>query len=351
VLTNPSHYNLTGKPKQIAEEYTRELPIKIAAAIEHAAAAQQPVQMRGAIGEETSIGFNRRFFMKDGTIGWNPGKLNPNILRPAGPVDTAIPVLFFETPGTEKPVAAYVNVAVHQDTVELQQFSADYAYTISRIMAMAKGDGFFTFFTIGAAGNVNHFDVARKDPQFGFEEAARIGAVLAGDTLKIIQAAPLLKANTIRVSDAIVPIPVPTYTAAEIADAQRAQDSFGKPDAAPFLELVKAARILELNAQHGKPLDAEVQVFTIGDQVAIVSFPGEMFSEFGIQLREDSPFPITILAELANGELSYIPDRVAYQEGNYEPTASRLPAGGGEMLMDSAFKQLLALAHRAADGK
>ena len=108
---------------------------------------------------------------------------------------------------------------------------------------------------------------------------------------------------------------------------------------------------MELNARQGKPLDAEVQVFTFGDQVAIVGFPGEMFAEFGLNLKEDSPFPITIVAELANGAYTYIPNRVAYEEGNYEPTSSRLPAGGGEMLMDSAFEQLLTLALRSADGK
>jgi hypothetical protein len=39
------------------------------------------------------------------------------------------------------------------------------------------------------------------------------------------------------------------------------------------------------------------------------------------------------------------------EEGNYEPTSSRLPEGGGELLMDSAEQQLLKLAHRDADGK
>lgn len=92
-------------------------------------------------------------------------------------------------------------------------------------------------------------------------------------------------------------------------------------------------------------------MFTFGDQVAIVGFPGEMFAEFGLTLKEDSPFRVTIVAELANGAYTYIPNKVAYEEGNYEPTSSRLPAGGGEMLMDSAFEQLLALAQRTTDVK
>ena len=351
IVTNPSRYNLQGETKVIADEYTAALPEKIANAILLANTSLVPVEMRAGVGEETTLGFNRRYFMKDGRVGWNPRKLNPNIVRPAGPVDTGIPVLYFETPDHQKPLAAYVNFGVHQDTTGGLQFSGDYSYTLSRVLKMAKGEDFFTLFTIGAAGNVNHLDVSREGPQSGFEEAARIGAVLAGDVLKTIQAAPLVPDPVIRVSDKILKIPVPTYTSAEVADAERVQATFGKPNAAPFLELVKAARVLELNARHGQPLDAEVQVFTIGDKVAIVGFPGEMFAEFGLQLKEDSPFPITIVAELANGAYVYIPNRVAYKEGNYEPTAARLPEGTGEALVDSAFDQLLALAQRSSNAQ
>jgi len=350
ILTNPSRYNLEGEPKRIAEEYTKDLPAKIADAILRANAALQPVQMRAGVGEETTLGFNRRYFMKDGSVGWNPANLNPNIARPAGPVDHGLPVLYFES-ADEKPVAAYVNFGVHQDTTGGLLFSADYSYTLGKILKLAKGDDFFTLFTIGAAGNVNHIDVSRRQPQGGYTEAARVGAVLAGDVLKTIQTAPVVAAPVIRVSDRIVKIPVPRYSETEIAAAKRVQASFGKPGAAPFLELVKAARVLELNARHGEPLDAEVQVFTFGDQVAVVGFPGEMFAEFGLTLKEDSPFPVTIVAELANGAFTYIPNRIAYEEGNYEPTSSRLPEGGGEMLLDSAEEQLLKLAHRNVDGK
>ena len=351
VLTNPTRYNLTGKTKQIAEAYTEALPGKIAEAIVKADAAMLPVKLRAGVGEENTLGFNRRFFMKDGSIGWNPGKLNPNILRPAGPVDTGVPVLYFESAGDQKPVAAYVNFALHQDTTGGFQFSADYAYSLARTVQLAKGDDFFTLFTIGAAGNVNHIDTASKEPQQSFEEAARIGSVLAGVVLTVIKQAQPVENTRIQVSDEVLKLAMPTYTAAEIADANRTQATQGTAHPAPFLNLVKAARVIELNARHGKPLDGEVQVFTIGKTVAIVGFPGEMFAEFGIQLKEDSPFPVTVPSELANGDYGYIPNRIAFAEGNYEPTAARTPLGTGEQLVDSAERQLLLMAQKNADGK
>ncbi|HZQ43605.1 MAG TPA: hypothetical protein VFA99_10150 [Acidobacteriaceae bacterium] len=351
VLTNPSRYNLEGKDKQVAQEYTDSLAGKIADAIVQANGKIEPVAMKAAAGKDTTLGFNRRFFMKDGTIGWNPGKLNPKIDLPAGPVDPGLPVLYFESPDGKQPIAAYVNFGMHQDTTGGFKISADFSYTLGEVLKLVNGPDFFPMFTIGAAGNVVHLDVSRPGEQRGYQEAARIGAELAGDVLKVIQTAPAVNVSQIRVSDEILHFPVPHYTQQEIDWATRTQATYNTPQAAPFLDLVKAARILELNAQHGKPLDAEVQVFTLGDQVAIVGFPGEMFAEFGLQLKEDSPFPVTIVAELANGALVYIPNNIAYEEGNYEPTAARLPQGAGEKLVDSALDQLLKIFRENAHGK
>ncbi len=351
VLTNPSRYNLEGKDKEVAQAYTDSLAGKIAEAVIEANSKLEPVEMRAGIGEEKTLSFNRRFIMKDGSIGWNPGKLNPKIAWPAGPIDPGLPVLYFESPDGTTPVAAYVNFGLHQDTTGGLKISADFSYSLGQILKMAKGDSFFPMFTIGAAGNVVHVDTSRSDPQRSYQEASRIGAVLAGDALNVIQKAPVVSASPIRVSDEILHFPVPLYTQEEVDWATRMQATYNTSKAAPFLDLVKAARILELNARHGKPLDAEVQVFTLGDKVAIVGFPGEMFAEFGLQLKEDSPFPITILAELANGALVYIPNRIAYEEGNYEPTAARLPEGAGEKLVDSALDQLLKLTRQNGEGK
>lgn len=47
----------------------------------------------------------------------------------------------------------------------------------------------------------------------------------------------------------------------------------------------------------------------------------------------------------------YILDNIAYKEGNYEPTAARLPQGAGEKLVDSALDQLLKIFRENAHGK
>ena len=57
-------------------------------------------------------------------------------------------------------------------------------------------------------------------------------------------------------------------------------------------------------------------------------------------IKAASPFKHTIIAELANGSIGYIPTKRAFAEGNYEPTSARCAAGSGEMLVDAAIKLL-----------
>ena len=67
----------------------------------------------------------------------------------------------------------------------------------------------------------------------------------------------------------------------------------------------------------------------MGDELAIVGLPGEVFAELGLDLRARSPFPHTLVLGLANEAIGYVPTRRAYDEGGYEPTSSRLQPGGG----------------------
>lgn len=61
----------------------------------------------------------------------------------------------------------------------------------------------------------------------------------------------------------------------------------------------------------------EVQILAWGD-IAFVGVSAECFTEFGMQLREASPFPCTLIATLANGSIGYIPTRDAFDGGEYE---------------------------------
>ena len=130
ISTRNSSY---GGDSDLSRSYTTSLPARIAEAVRLAELALVPAKLSAAAGREESLPFNRRFVMKDGTVGWNAGKLNPNIIRPAGPIDPAVPVVYAETLAGD-PLATYVNFAMHLDTVGGMQFSADFPFTLAQIL-------------------------------------------------------------------------------------------------------------------------------------------------------------------------------------------------------------------------
>jgi hypothetical protein len=81
-------------------------------------------------------------------------------------------------------------------------------------------------------------------------------------------------------------------------------------------------------------------VIALGDQVAWVGLPGEIFTELGSAIKRASPFPLTIVAELAHGPVTYFPNDAAFDQGNYEVVTSRAARGSGEQLA-AAAKSLL----------
>ncbi len=330
-----------GGAHKLAVEYMAELPKKIAEVVKKADAARKPAIVRHAIGREENLAFNRRFHMTDGTVGWNPGKKNPKIVRPAGPVDPAVPVVVVESPDG-KPLAVYSNYAMHLDTVGGMYYSADYPHVVADALAKAKGDGLVTLFTIGTAGDINHINVNSSVAQKGHAEAARIGTRLAGELLRAWDKLEPAAVDAIRVSHETVELPLAAVTDAEAAAAKQIFELVQKETkpAPKFLDQVQAFKALDVLNRLGKPLAVEVQVISLGGDLAFVSLPGEIFVQLGLDIKVGSPFKNTVIAELANGAIGYVPNRVAYPQGNYEVISARCGIGSGEMLVDSALKQL-----------
>ncbi|NWF83288.1 MAG: hypothetical protein HXY18_05610 [Bryobacteraceae bacterium] len=339
VAGGSSRYETAAAPGGKAGAYAKWLPGRIAESVRLAAGSMRPSRAFSGSGNESLIAFNRRFHMSDGTVGWNPGKMNPKIVKPAGPVDPEVPVVYIQTEDG-KPLITYVNYALHLDTVGGTEVSADYPYTLSTLLTGAKGGSMLTLFTIGCAGNVNHIDVRHAKPQKGHEEAARIGTVLAGEVMKTWARMVPAGAATLVSRMEIARLPLAPHRPEDVEWAKGIAAKFGKPNAAPFLEMVKAFRVLDVEARKGKPLEAQVQVIALGNDIAWVGLPGEIFVELGMAIKRASPFNRTIVVSLANDNLGYIPNSKAYSEGNYEVVSARCAGGSGEILVETAGRML-----------
>lgn len=328
--------DLDGGSSELGKAYTDDLPKRIAKSVADANSKLTPARASYAREFEHRLAFNRRFWMKDGTVGWNPGKLNPNTIRPVGPIDPEVGVVYFEA-SDQKPLLTYVNFAMHPDTTGGARISADYPGALSRVLANYKGPDMLTLFANGTCGNLNHLNVNWVGRQQGTNEANRLGTILAGAVMKAYMDLKPVSNSTLRVRSELVQLPLAKITDADVTEARAVVKRMAQ---AKFMELVKAFKVLDIAARQGKPLEVEVQVIAMGDELAWVSLPGEIFVELGLSIKAASPFKQTHIAELANGSIGYIPNRSAYAEGNYEVVSARCDEGSGEMLVTAAVKVL-----------
>lgn len=341
-ILRPRFYqNGTEQQKKIAGEYLQRLPALIARSVQQAERDLAEARLNAAVGRAPGIAFNRRYVMKDGTVVSNPAKghdeLLVNIVRPAGPTDDALPLVYAED-STGKPLATLLNFAMHLDTTGGLDYSADFPHYIAKILAEVKGPQMLMHFTIGPAGNINHYDLSdplhprrNKNPQ----EAARIGALLAGETLRTYQQLKSVSPAPLKVSHETLRLQI----LPEIVPALVRQ--FGDKPSFHDGEM----EITRVDDKY--TFEAEVMVITLGQELAFVGMPGEIFVELGLAVKQNSPYPVTFLNELANGSIGYVPNRKALSEGGYgaSPGTTRCAPGVGEALVDSAIRQLIA--HRA----
>ena len=204
------------------EPYDKNLSVKIADAVHIANQRLTPAAIKAGIGTEKHISFNRRFLMKDGTVRFNPGVLNPDIVKPMGPIDPDIGIFYISTLDG-KPLATFVNFAMHLDTIGGTEFSAGYPYFIGKILKAVIDRDMMLYFGMGCCGNVNHINVkeniesqkensweSRSLSRFG--KAEQIGYVLAGSVIKEYTTLKLQENFELRVGNEIVPLEVPEYT-------------------------------------------------------------------------------------------------------------------------------------------
>ena len=322
---------------EIIPEYEAIVADKVYDAAKIAQKHLQPAVIKSGVGKEESVSFYRRFLMKDGTVKFNPGPLNPDIVRPMGPIDPDVGILYVETPaGT--PIAVLVNFAMHLDTVGGTEVSADFPAFVSQVLKKVVGDDTMVMFGLGTCGNINHFNVKSPETLKGFERAERIGYALAASVIRELPALEPNKVATLAVSHEELALKIPEYTEQEIAEARvNAQKKSDHESSTP--EIREAMKILRIDQRDGELLEAEVQAFGIGD-VGIVALPGEIFVELGLSIKEQSPFKHTFILTLSNHSIGYVPTREAFPQGAYEVEVSHIAPGEGERLAASAIKLL-----------
>lgn len=321
-------------PSEDLINYPDWLANRLVDAITSAQADAQETALSFSTIEQTGLSFNRRFHMKDGTVRFNPGRKNPDIVRVAGPID---PTLSFLTLMRGKAVVANLHVfALHLDTVGGTEYSADYPQYLA-----VPGSHIVSLFGAGTCGDINHIDVTKDDQPKGQAMAQHIGDTLREAAGRAAEHAQSLD-GSLAVRSETVRVPLQQYSEKDIAKARANLTKVGGKELS-FLEQVEACKIVALQARDKDHLPLDVQAFRLSHDVAIVGLPGEVFVELGLAIKDRSPFKHTMVIELCNDAPGYIPTKKAFAEGSYETVNSLVQPGGGEMLVEAALKLLAQL--------
>ena len=89
-------------------------------------------------------------------------------------------------------------------------------------------------------------------------------------------------------------------------------------------------------------VDLNVVCIGIGD-IAFVGLPGEPFTDTGLQIKEKSPFVMTIPCCNANGSEGYFPTDDALSESGYESSSSLFLPGVAPELVKTSLQTLAEL--------
>jgi len=327
-----------GEDPQEKVDYPSQLVERIVQVVKQAQQRCSPMQVEAGTVTQKGLSFNRRFFMKDGPVRFNPGVLNPNIVKAAGPIDPDLGILLFREPEGGVVRAGLVNFALHLDTVGGTRYAADYPYYLEQKLRETWGQDFVLLFGTGCCGDINHIDVTRKERL----QTEYIGRTLAQTVTNQADQLQPVREPGLRIGQERVSVPLQSYTQDQLEQAQADIQHINSSQLS-FMQKVEAYKTLSLANYEAKSMDLEVQVFRLSEQVAVVGLPGEVFVDLGLAIKQASPFATTLVIELCQDAPGYIPTQKAFKEGSYETVNSRVAPGSGESMVRAVTRLLAEL--------
>lgn len=309
--------------------YVQFLAVRISDAVRRAIVRLQPARIGWGVGKEPSLLFNRRYTMQPGAIPadpfgrttdqvqMNPGVGNGKIIRPAGPIDPDVCILGVTTM-EGKPLCALGSYALHYVGAPGNTVSADYFSVWADEMGsrLQAGPEFLGILANACSGNINGVNYMGPKPrQYApFERVKEVAAKLAEESVRVWKGITFQDWVELDGTQEELDLGVRRPSAEEVAEAKELLKGAGD-------DLIDRrqtyARETVLLAGYPPRVKAPVQAMRIGS-LGLATFPGEAFTELGLEVKQKSPFRPTFLIELANSYLGYIPTVEGHRQGGYE---------------------------------
>ncbi len=297
---------------------------------------------------EAEIGFGREYCGKEQGIGGN--RRNPE--GPCDPYSYVVAVR--DLSGTVRSVL--VNYALHPTVLHEDStlVSADYPSYIRK----AIGEKFPSAVMLFAQGTSGDQSTRYFRQGQSFDEAERVGRTIGSAAIAAVGGLKFVRDIGIKVVSEEISIGVRSLPARQVMEGRvreaEADYRHKLEGNASYLE-VQNANLKLLGAedllgyvimlQEGGKIElleaekpAEVQAISIGE-LKLIGLPGEVFMEFGLDIKSRVDAGLVIINELANGCLpGYVYTKKAQEEGGYETDTSLLDAQFGYGLVDKAVE-------------
>lgn len=294
-------------------------------------------------GTEDKVAYNRRFLMKDGRATTHPGLGNPEIVKPAGPVDPEVGVIgawSAKEPG--KLLGCVVNFACHA-TTSPGGISANYIYYLEKAIQGYYGKDCVVVFVNGASGDVTQVD--NQSPfvyPTGDRWAQLVGGKVGAEALKVLLTVepgvltPIAAKTKVWSIKRRVPDPERVKASLAIVEGEKS-----KADPTEWT-FAKETVMLDALLKKEPAVDVEAQVVQVGPAVFVTN-PAEYFCRYGLEIKKGSGFPFTFPVSLANGCVGYVPTEEAFGEhgGGYETrltSYSNLEITAGSQMRDAGIE-------------
>jgi hypothetical protein len=292
----------------------------------------------GAGLEDKAI-FNRRFRMKSGQTNTHPRPGNPDLVKPAGPVDGTVTVLGVFNDAKQL-TGCVVNYSCHA-TTSPPAISANWIYFMERAIRGAFGEGVVVVFLQGFSGDVTQVDnLDRGRVPTGLEYGRLVGGRVGAEVVKVLLSMEPGTPGEIATVSTKYWEGMRMPGEERIAAAWKVVNSAPEPQRTADYVFAKEIVLLEAQQLKAKSVEVELQAIAIGPSV-FVAAPGEMFVELGLAIRKGSTFPFTSPVSLANGCVGYVPTREAFADtgGGYEQRLSSytnlVPDAGDRMVREA----------------
>ncbi|MBN1181165.1 MAG: neutral/alkaline non-lysosomal ceramidase N-terminal domain-containing protein [Bacteroidales bacterium] len=336
-----------GIEDSLINAYLEEMTVSVVAGVAKTNEGYEEVLLKSGKTRVIDLSFNRRLIRKDGSVVMNFEDYEVNdITGTTGPIDEEL-ITLSAWDKENKLFALLVNFTLHPAILVgyMWQISRDFVNYLDEYIIENYGNQVVTLFANGAEGNINHLNYQDHNQLRSFEEAERVGKKLGTYIKDSISDASVLNGKIRFISEKVT-LPFREITEEEKQwadmvierDKDLVEDMFdGIPDKT-YAKMIKQMLVRS---------DGECETVLQGMAIhnfAFLTFPGEVYVEYGLKVKELSPYKNTMVIGLANSQAGYIPTKEAFSQGGYEVRTawiSQLVHDAGDILVNLIKEKIL----------